>query len=391
MRALKSLVLILALIAGQALAENQPYGIVKGVNGQWPIIQCYNASNASINCVEHWVIGTGTQDPLPGNGLDGDLFWRTDLRAFRTKSSGVWGALTLGTTSFPLLAPNGTGTTPSYSFASDSRSGLYLDSGYYMTLMSINPTGVDQLGGATQIYPGKGTGTNASGTVYIGSCQPGSASGTTQNACSNIALFQSAGNILLGNVTLNAPNTPILNQLYGSVVAAGRTDVSATPGGWAFRGSVGTGTGGGGGFSFGIAPASTSSSSTQNAIQNVFILDGATSAFTLGGVNAPSAAGSTLKGVNDTVTDAVGGNVAISGGNATAGNANGGNVTMDGGAGVGTGIKGFVQLLSRTFTTLGTPANGSIAYCSDCTIANPCAGSGTGAIAKRLNAVWVCN
>ena len=43
------------------------------------------------------------------------------------------------------------------------------------------------------------------------------------------------------------------------------------------------------------------------------------------------------------------------------------------------------------FASLGTPANGSFAYCTDCTIANPCAGSGTGALAKRLNSVWVCN
>ena len=35
--------------------------------------------------------------------------------------------------------------------------------------------------------------------------------------------------------------------------------------------------------------------------------------------------------------------------------------------------------------------NGSIIYCSDCTIANPCAAGGTGAIAKRLNGAWVCN
>lgn len=40
---------------------------------------------------------------------------------------------------------------------------------------------------------------------------------------------------------------------------------------------------------------------------------------------------------------------------------------------------------------LGTPANGSVIYCSDCTLANPCAGGGTGALAKRLNATWVCN
>lgn len=43
------------------------------------------------------------------------------------------------------------------------------------------------------------------------------------------------------------------------------------------------------------------------------------------------------------------------------------------------------------FAALGTPANGTFAYCSDCTIASPCAGAGTGAFAKRLNGQWVCN
>lgn len=35
--------------------------------------------------------------------------------------------------------------------------------------------------------------------------------------------------------------------------------------------------------------------------------------------------------------------------------------------------------------------NGSITYCTNCTIANPCAAGGTGAVAKRLNGVNVCN
>lgn len=43
------------------------------------------------------------------------------------------------------------------------------------------------------------------------------------------------------------------------------------------------------------------------------------------------------------------------------------------------------------FAALGVPANGTIIYCNDCTITNPCAGAGTGALAKRLNGVWVCN
>lgn len=46
---------------------------------------------------------------------------------------------------------------------------------------------------------------------------------------------------------------------------------------------------------------------------------------------------------------------------------------------------------TSTFAALGAPANGTLNYCSDCTIANPCVGGGTGAIAKRLNGVWVCN
>lgn len=47
-------------------------------------------------------------------------------------------------------------------------------------------------------------------------------------------------------------------------------------------------------------------------------------------------------------------------------------------------------LTTLTFATLGTPANGAIVYCSDCTSVNPCAGSGSGALAKRENGAWNC-
>jgi hypothetical protein len=50
-----------------------------------------------------------------------------------------------------------------------------------------------------------------------------------------------------------------------------------------------------------------------------------------------------------------------------------------------------IILQSSTFSALGNPANGTLVYCSDCTVASPCAAGGTGALAKRLNAVWVCN
>lgn len=63
----------------------------------------------------------------------------------------------------------------------------------------------------------------------------------------------------------------------------------------------------------------------------------------------------------------------------------------------GSGISGSqvwspsLILTQTLFASLGTPLNGTFLYCADCTIANPCAGSGTGAFAKRLNGVWVCN
>jgi hypothetical protein len=69
----------------------------------------------------------------------------------------------------------------------------------------------------------------------------------------------------------------------------------------------------------------------------------------------------------------------------------------------GVSNKGQVNYGAVLFAALGTPANGTFAYCSDCTVSTPatctanllssctCAGSGTGALAKRLNGAWYCN
>jgi hypothetical protein len=42
------------------------------------------------------------------------------------------------------------------------------------------------------------------------------------------------------------------------------------------------------------------------------------------------------------------------------------------------------------FAALGTPTNGTLIYCTDCTQTNPCAGSGSGAQALRINGAWSC-
>lgn len=64
-------------------------------------------------------------------------------------------------------------------------------------------------------------------------------------------------------------------------------------------------------------------------------------------------------------------------------------------AAVGGQTQGIIILkgtgAAAAFGDLGAATNGSMIYCSDCTIASPCAGGGTGALAKRLNGAWVCN
>lgn len=60
---------------------------------------------------------------------------------------------------------------------------------------------------------------------------------------------------------------------------------------------------------------------------------------------------------------------------------------------IGRAAAGILLMPSVAFAALGTPAAGAFVYCTDCTIANPCAGAGAGAFAKRMQAgpVWVCN
>lgn len=64
------------------------------------------------------------------------------------------------------------------------------------------------------------------------------------------------------------------------------------------------------------------------------------------------------------------------------------------GVAISVGSGGLILLGSETFATLNANPNSSnfqIVGCSDCTVSNPCAAGGLGALAKRLNNVWVCN
>jgi hypothetical protein len=50
-----------------------------------------------------------------------------------------------------------------------------------------------------------------------------------------------------------------------------------------------------------------------------------------------------------------------------------------------------ILLLPLALAALGTPANGTMSYCSDCAPqSSPCTGTSTGAFAHRLNGAWDC-
>lgn len=53
--------------------------------------------------------------------------------------------------------------------------------------------------------------------------------------------------------------------------------------------------------------------------------------------------------------------------------------------------RSYLRPQGTAFLSLGAPDNGQIVYCYDCTKTTPCAGSGNGALAKRLNGAWDCD
>lgn len=50
----------------------------------------------------------------------------------------------------------------------------------------------------------------------------------------------------------------------------------------------------------------------------------------------------------------------------------------------------MVKLAPTSFANLGTPGDGTVAYCGDCHVASSCAAGGTGAFARRIAGQWNC-
>jgi hypothetical protein len=152
-----------------AWAANQPVGIAKGTNGTWAIVQCYNGTTP-VTCTEHWVIGSGSVDPNAAYGDEGDLFWRTDLKSFRTKTAGVWGAASPfsgGAVASPILSSALDCTNPAYSFSNNTGSGLCQPgASTYVWLQTKPYTGTD--GSYLWLSPGQAELRALTGTTLNG-------------------------------------------------------------------------------------------------------------------------------------------------------------------------------------------------------------------------------
>jgi len=149
----------------------------------------------------------------------------------------VWG--TGGAVTFPLQAPNGSSSAPSYSFASGTDSGLFAPSNGAITLQSSvgdplnlitqNATGTNASAGSINITGGTGTGTGAPGSIYI---TAGALGGAGTGAVVHVTGGAGTGGTGGGGVTVLGGN-------------GGATGVGANVG--LLGGSGGTTSGGGGG------------------------------------------------------------------------------------------------------------------------------------------------
>jgi len=257
-------------------------------------------------------------------------------------------------------------------------------------------------------YPGLGIYAPAAGVMFIG------------DESSGITCTYGSGCDLTGSFPLLAPNggsgapsysfasAPTSGIWYGGGIGVRAADGSGTDDDGTHAviyGGAGTGTGDGGDVRLYVAPPSPTSGTTPNPHQAAIWIYGGSGSITMGALNVPTSPGV----------------VRLAGTDIQSGQTDeaGGLLDLRGGLGTGAGVPGVIRLKTGTtlgsgtteqaattrmtiseagvlladilFANLGTPTDGTIAYCSDCTKATPCAGSGNGALAKRLNGAWDCD
>jgi hypothetical protein len=149
---------------------------------------------------------------LPGSGIEGQVYWKSDTDELYVYTGSTWKLISAtGGTSFPLLAPDGTLSFPSYSFSSEPSTGLYrIGSG------SLGLSG--QLTISSTLHSYEGLGSNPG--IHF------------QGASSNTGLYSSGDSLLYivtGGIYANFNTSSYIFNLAGrSSLSAGINGEAAT-------------------------------------------------------------------------------------------------------------------------------------------------------------------
>lgn len=172
----------------------------------------------------------------PSAPVDGMLYYSSDQEIFIGRINGAWTTIG-GTTAFPLLAPNGLITAPSYTFTNAQDSGLWAPSNASIQLQAGSP-GVNSTGGLVNIYGGAGGSTSGNGgpvTISGGIPIAGNGGAASIMGANGVGTNKSGGNVAItagtatgsgtmGTIT-NTINSVALLTLQDSTSGANATAV----------------------------------------------------------------------------------------------------------------------------------------------------------------------
>lgn len=258
-----------------------------------------------------------------------------------------------GGVTFPLLAPNGSLSAPSYSFTNGSDSGLFSPSGAHDVTLTSGSPGSTSTGAVTTIQGGPGgssSGTGGDVTLAGGIPISGAGGNININAASAVGASAFSG----GAVTINAGNST--STAFGAAVTItaghGGSGSSAQGGAATLKGGNGGSAGGNSTGGNAVVQGGSSGTSGGNG-GNVQITGG------------PATSGSGGNGGNVVIIGGTpglgaGGPVTLQGATGVGVNKSGGAVTIQAGSASGSGSlgnNGSLQILGGTVNAGGTAQN----------------------------------
>ena len=352
--------------------------------------------------------GTNTRVLYNNSGVVGEYVITGTGNVMMSGSPTTTGRLTGADANFATAVTTGTGSTAGFEITANS---LTTGNGHEISsssvssgnVVSIAATGTAAASNTKTALSVSTSGANATSTqTTYGARISNTSTGTTSTnvalqltasgaATANQALNVSAGQIVTPNGSNSAPsysfsgatnsgmfvantNQPYFSSNGTTVAGLSTTELFLASGLRINFGSASYLRAGTASFILGLADAASPVAQTLS-VQNV-----------VGGTSNTAGANWTINASRGTGTGA-GGDIifqtAPAGGSGTTQNTLAAAFTVKG--------DGAVLLKSVTFANLPSVANGYLIYCSDCTLASPCASGGSGALAKGINGQWVCN